>query len=43
MGLALTVATLGVLAGSSLAPIWVILVLPVCLLWVVRGMAWPIS
>jgi hypothetical protein len=35
MGLAIIVATLGVLAGSDIAPIWVILALPVCLAWVV--------
>jgi hypothetical protein len=45
MGLALVVATLGVLAGSNLAPIWVVFALPVCLswivmLWIVRGVTW---
>jgi hypothetical protein len=45
MGLAIIVATLGVLAGSDIAPIWVVLALPICLawvvlLWVARGVAW---
>jgi hypothetical protein len=45
MGLAIAIATLGVLAGSNLAPIWVVFALPVCLawivaLWVVRGAVW---
>ena len=44
MTLAIAVAVLGVLAGSNLAPIWVVLALPVCLtwivmLWIVRGAA----
>jgi hypothetical protein len=44
MGLAVLVATLGVLAGSNLAPIWVVFALPVCLtwlvaLWIIRGVA----
>jgi hypothetical protein len=48
MGLAIAVAALGVLAGSNLAPIWVVLALPVCLLWIVmlwilRGMTWVIA
>jgi hypothetical protein len=48
MALAFTVATLGVLAGSNIAPIWVVFALPVCLLWiaslwVVRGIAWVIN
>jgi hypothetical protein len=34
MGLALAVAILGVLAGSDLAPIWVVFALPFCLLWI---------
>lgn len=34
MGAAVAVAVLGVLAGSDLAPIWVVLALPLCLLWV---------
>jgi hypothetical protein len=47
MGLAFVIATLGVLAGSNLAPIWVVFALPVCLawivlLWLVRGVAWAI-
>lgn len=45
MGLAVVVATLGVLAGSNIAPIWVVFALPVCLvwilaLWITRGVAW---
>lgn len=44
MGLALAVAVLGVLAGSNLAPIWVVFALPLCLLWIatlwlLRGIA----
>jgi hypothetical protein len=35
MGLALAVATLGGLAGSNLAPIWVVLAMPACLVWIV--------
>jgi hypothetical protein len=35
MALALAIAALGVLAGSNLAPIWVVLALPVCLAWIV--------
>lgn len=34
MGLALAVAVVGVLAGSNLAPIWVVFALPLCLLWI---------
>jgi hypothetical protein len=34
MGAAVAVAVLGVLAGSDLAPIWVVLALPPCFLWV---------
>lgn len=34
MGAAVAVAVLGVLAGSDLAPIWVVLALPLCFLWV---------
>lgn len=41
---AIGVAVLGVLAGSNLAPIWVVLAAPLCLLWLValwslRGLA----
>jgi len=48
MVLALVVATLGVLSGSDLAPIWVVFATPVCfawivLLWIVRGVAWAIG
>lgn len=48
MGLALVVATIGVLDGSNLAPIWVVFALPVCLtwivsLWIIRGVAWLIA
>ena len=47
MAIALAIATLGVLAGSDLAPIWVVFALPLCflwimLLWIVRGVAWAI-
>jgi hypothetical protein len=35
MGLAIAIAALGVLAGSNLAPIWVVFAMPVCLLWIV--------
>jgi uncharacterized membrane protein YvlD (DUF360 family) len=47
MALAIGIAVLGVLAGSNIAPIWIVLALPVCLLWigalwVVRGLAWAI-
>lgn len=48
MLLALVVATLGVLSGSDLAPIWVVFAMPVCLawivlLWIARGVAWAIG
>jgi hypothetical protein len=48
MGLAIAVAGLGVMAGSDLAPIWVVFALPVCLvwivvLWLVRGVVWAVS
>lgn len=33
MLLAIAIAVLGGLAGSNLAPIWVVLALPVCLIW----------
>jgi hypothetical protein len=41
---AVAIAVLGVIAGSDLAPIWVVLALPLCLfwllgLWVIRGLA----
>jgi hypothetical protein len=44
MGAAAAVAVLGVLAGSDLAPIWVVFALPPCLLWLaglwlLRGVA----
>lgn len=44
MGAALTVAVLGVMAGSNLAPIWVVFAAPLCLawlagLWLARGVA----
>jgi hypothetical protein len=35
MGFAVAMAVFGVLAGSNLAPIWVVFALPVCLVWVV--------
>lgn len=45
MGLAVLVAALGVIAGSNLAPIWVVFAAPICfaltlILWVARGIAW---
>jgi len=48
MLLALVVATLGVLSGSDLAPIWVVFAMPVCLawivlLWIVSGVVWAIG
>lgn len=48
MALAVAIAVLGVLAGSNIAPIWVVFALPVCLLWIallwiVRGFAWVIK
>ena len=48
MGLAIGVAVLGGLAGSNLAPIWVVFALPVCLLWIallwiVRGIYWAMT
>jgi hypothetical protein len=48
MALAIGIAVLGVLAGSNIAPIWVVLALPVCLLWIValwlvRGVAWAVA
>ena len=33
MGGAVAVAVLGALAGSDLAPIWIVFALPLCLLW----------
>jgi len=48
MGAAFATAVLGGLAGSNLAPIWVILALPVCLLWLLalwllRAAAWTLD
>jgi hypothetical protein len=48
MGLALCLAIFGVLAGSNLAPIWVVFALPVCfawivILWIARGLTWAIA
>ncbi|HET9810434.1 MAG TPA: hypothetical protein VFP53_01910 [Sphingomicrobium sp.] len=48
MALALSVAVLGVLGGSNLAPIWVVFALPLCLawivlLWFVRALCWAVS
>ncbi len=48
MAVASATAVLGGLAGSNLAPIWVILALPVCLLWLlalwlVRAVAWTFT
>lgn len=44
MGTAVAVAVLGGLAGSNLAPIWIVFALPLCLvwlavLWLLRGLA----
>jgi hypothetical protein len=44
MGAAISVAVLGVMAGSNLAPIWIVFALPPCLLWLaglwlLRGLA----
>jgi hypothetical protein len=33
LGAAIAIAALGIMAGSNLAPIWVVLALPPCLLW----------
>lgn len=35
MGAALVIAVMGVLAGSNLAPIWVVLAIPLCFGWIV--------
>ncbi len=35
MLLAIAIAAFGVLAGSNIAPIWIALALPVCLVWIV--------
>lgn len=35
MGAAVAVGVLGGLAGSNLAPIWIFLAAPVCLVWIV--------
>lgn len=35
MLLALAVGILGGLAGSNIAPIWIVLALPVCMIWIV--------
>jgi hypothetical protein len=35
MGAAVAVAVLGTLAGSNLAPIWIVFALPLCLAWLV--------
>lgn len=45
MALAISIAVLGVLAGSDLAPIWVVLALPLCLfaialLWLAKAATW---
>ena len=44
MGAAVAVGVLGGLAGSNLAPIWIVFALPLCLLWLaglwlLRGLA----
>ena len=44
LGAAFAIAILGVLSGSNIAPIWVVLALPLCLawlvaLWLLRGLA----
>jgi hypothetical protein len=33
MGAAVSVAVFGVMAGSNIAPIWIVFALPPCLLW----------
>jgi hypothetical protein len=48
MGAAVAIAVLGVIAGSNLSPIWVVLALPLCiswivLLWVAWFLWWAIS
>lgn len=48
IGAAVTVAIVGVMGGSNLAPIWVVFALPLCFvwitaLWVIRGLAWLVS
>jgi hypothetical protein len=48
MSVTIAIALLGVIAGSNLAPIWVVLALPLCLswivlLWLVRATCWAIS
>jgi hypothetical protein len=48
MGAAVAIAVLGVIAGSNLSPIWVVLALPLCiswivLLWVTWFLWWAIS
>jgi hypothetical protein len=48
VGAAVAVAVLGFMAGSNLAPIWVVFALPLCFvwivaLWIVRGLAWLVS
>ena len=45
---AFAVAVLGGLAGSNIAPIWVVFTLPLALLWIMilwllRGIAWGLS
>lgn len=44
MGAAVAVGVLGAMAGSNLAPIWIVFALPLCLLWLaglwlLRGLA----
>lgn len=48
MGIAVAIAVLGILNGSNLAPIWIILALPVCLmwlsaLWLLRAAVWTFN
>lgn len=38
MGAAIAVGVLGAMAGSNLAPIWIVFALPPCLLWI--GALW---
>jgi len=41
MGLAVLATVVGLLAGSALAPMWIVFALPACLLWIVAlWIAW---
>lgn len=48
MAAALTVAVLGGIGGSNLAPIWVVFAIPICFalticLWIAYGIAWALK